>query len=61
MKLLLVGGKQSVVFIKNLKLLQTLLYMEKALEMDMQYHDLVDGTTTWQDSIQAVKDANPKV
>ena len=29
-------------------------------QLDMQYHDNVDGTTTWQDTIQAVKDANPK-
>ena len=29
-------------------------------QLDMQYHDKVDGTTTWQDAIQAVKDANPK-
>ena len=29
-------------------------------QMDMQYHDAVDGTTTWQDAVQAVKDANPK-
>ena len=29
-------------------------------QMDMQYHDGVDGTTTWQDAVQAVKDANPK-
>jgi len=29
-------------------------------QLDMQYHDLVDGTTTWQDAVQAVKDANPK-
>ena len=29
-------------------------------QMDMQYHDLVDGTTTWKDAVQAVKDANPK-
>ena len=29
-------------------------------QLDMQYHDLVDGTTTWKDAIQAVKDANPK-
>ena len=28
--------------------------------MDMQYHDNVDGTTTWKDAIQAVKDAYPK-
>ena len=29
-------------------------------QLDMQYHDKVDDTTTWQDAIQAVKDANPK-
>lgn len=29
-------------------------------QLDMQYKDAVDGTTTWKDAIQAVKDANPK-
>ena len=29
-------------------------------QLDMQYHDAVDGTTTWKDHIKAVKDANPK-
>ena len=29
-------------------------------QMDMQYHDAVDGTTTWQDAVKAVKDAHPK-
>ena len=29
-------------------------------QLDMMYHDQVDGTTTWKDAIQAVKDANPK-
>jgi len=29
-------------------------------QMDMQYHDKVDGTTTWEDAVQAVKDAHPK-
>ncbi|MDP6586284.1 MAG: hypothetical protein QF535_16655 [Anaerolineales bacterium] len=29
-------------------------------QMDMQYHDAVDGTTTWQDAVKAVKEANPK-
>jgi hypothetical protein len=27
---------------------------------EMRYDDLINGTTTWQDAIQAVKDANPK-
>ena len=29
-------------------------------QLDMQYKDAVNGTTTWKDAIQAVKDANPK-
>ena len=29
-------------------------------QLDMQYHDLVDGTTTWEDAIAKVKEDNPK-
>ena len=29
-------------------------------QLDMQYHDAVDGTTTWKDSIAKVKADNPK-
>ena len=29
-------------------------------QMDMQYHDQVNGTTTWKDAVKAVKDAHPK-
>ena len=29
-------------------------------QLDMLYHDQVDGTTTFKDAIEAVKDANPK-
>jgi len=29
-------------------------------QMDMQYHDLVDGTTTWKDAVAKVKSDNPK-
>ena len=29
-------------------------------QLDMQYHDAVDGTTTWKDHVAAVKAANPK-
>ena len=29
-------------------------------QLDMQYWDKINDTTTWQDAIQAVKDANPK-
>lgn len=29
-------------------------------QLDMLYHDKLDGTTTWQDAIQAIKDKYPK-
>ena len=29
-------------------------------QQDMQFHDAIDGTTTWQDAIQAVKTKYPK-
>ena len=29
-------------------------------QLDMQYHDLVNGTTTWKDAIAQVKADNPK-
>jgi|TARA_B110000908_G_C10124899_1_gene389389 hypothetical protein len=29
-------------------------------QLDMQFHDSVNGTTTWKDTIQAIKDDNPK-
>jgi len=29
-------------------------------QLDMQYHDLVDGTTTWKDHVAKVKSDNPK-
>jgi hypothetical protein len=29
-------------------------------QLDMLYHDQVNGTTTWKDAIKAIKDANPK-
>ena len=29
-------------------------------QFDMQYHDSVDGTTTWEDAIAKVKEDNPK-
>lgn len=43
---------------KKYKLLRQYPSLEE--QMDMQYHDAVNGTTTWKDAIQAVKDANPK-
>ena len=35
-------------------------YPSIADQLDMQYHDKKDGTTTWEDAIEAIKDANPK-
>ena len=35
-------------------------YPSREDQFDMQYHDQVDGTTTWKDTIQAVKDKYPK-
>ena len=29
-------------------------------QLDMQYHDRLDGTTTWKDAIAKVKSDNPK-
>ena len=29
-------------------------------QMDMMWHDKKNDTTTWEDAIQAIKDANPK-
>ena len=29
-------------------------------QLDMQYHDAVNGTTTWKDAIAQVKSDNPK-
>ena len=29
-------------------------------QMDMQYHDTVNGTTTWKDAVAKVKSDNPK-
>lgn len=42
------------------KYMQDRVYPSLQDQADMQFHDLVNGTTTWQDAIQAVKDAYPK-
>jgi hypothetical protein len=34
-------------------------YGDLGSQLDMQYHDNVDGTTTWKDHVAAVKTANP--
>ena len=44
------------------QVLQTrrLAYPQMSDQLDMIYHDQVDGTTTFKEAIQAVKDAIPK-
>jgi len=34
-------------------------YGDLGSQLDMQYHDNVNGTTTWKDHVAAVKTANP--
>ena len=34
-------------------------YGDLGNQLDMQYHDSVDGTSTWKDHVAAVKTANP--
>jgi hypothetical protein len=34
-------------------------YGDLGTQLDMQYHDNVNGTTTWKDHVEAVKTANP--
>ena len=29
-------------------------------QLDMQYHDLLDGTTTWKDHVEGIKNKYPK-
>ena len=35
-------------------------YASTGDQLDMQYHDAVDGSTTWKDHVAAVKAAHPK-
>ena len=35
-------------------------YPDLGEQFDMQYHDQIDGTTTWKDAIAKVKSDNPK-
>jgi len=35
-------------------------YKPIAEQLDMQYHDVQDGTETWLDHIRSVKEAHPK-
>jgi len=39
---------------------RTQAYPSMEEQADMQFHDLVNGTTTWKDAIELVKNAHPK-
>ena len=44
----------------NVQLKRKNTYPSIAEQLDMQYHDQVNGTTTWKDAIAKVKADNPK-
>jgi hypothetical protein len=35
-------------------------YPDIGEQLDMLWHDMENGTTTWRDTIRAIKEANPK-
>ena len=44
----------------NVQLQRKITYPPIADQLDMQYHDQLNGTTTWKDAIAKVKSDNPK-
>ncbi len=48
---MIAGGGQSAKYAQY----RAAAYPSIADQLDMQYHDSVDGTTTWADAIAAVK------
>jgi hypothetical protein len=51
---------ESLVAANAYKELRASAYPSIQEQLDMQYWDGVNGTTTWQDAIEAVKTGNPK-
>ena len=58
------GVEQTVdaaaVALKKVQLTRAAAYPSLQEQMDMQYWDAVNSTTTWKDAIKAVKDKYPK-
>jgi len=58
------GVEQTVdaaaVALKKVQLKRAAAYPSLQEQMDMQYWDSVNGTTTWKDAIAKVKSDNPK-
>ena len=51
---------ESLVAANAYKELRSLAYPSIQEQLDMQYWDGVNGTTTWQDAIATIKTENPK-
>lgn len=51
---------QTQISIEDVRIARAPLYPSLQEQLDMQYWDSVNGTTTWADAIAAVKAANPK-
>ena len=50
----------AAVALKKVQLTRAAAYPSLQEQMDMQYWDAVNGTTTWKDAIAKVKSDNPK-
>ena len=50
----------AAVALKKVQLTRAAEYPSLQEQMDMQYWDAVNGTTTWKDAIAKVKSDNPK-
>ena len=50
----------AAVALKKVQLMRAAAYPSLQEQMDMQYWDAVNGTTTWKDAIAKVKSDNPK-
>ena len=50
----------DAVALKKVQLTRAAAYPSLQDQMDMQYWDAVNGTTTWKDAIAKVKSDNPK-
>ena len=50
----------DAVALKKVQLTRAAAYPSLQEQMDMQYWDSVNGTTTWKDAIAKVKSDNPK-
>lgn len=51
---------QAAIDIEAFKLTENRVYPTWQEQMDMQYWDNVNGTTTWKDAVAKVKSDNPK-